>query len=290
MQEPGSSNSLNSAAGHVTAGPDRQAFAEAACQCGQHISHQTATSAHNGQQQNHGLQGKESLDKLGPQPAACTAASNAIEVAADSAAGRRTGSTGNSSTIGMTTADCWASAKSSESDAGHAAVPAVTARPCADTDSSAIRTADAVGQQPSVSSGKTHAAEGKPAGAADAHDPAEQRTSCGCSPQSVEDLDLSAGNTVSKRHTLLGQAQFGCEGAVHSSSLPPPAAVGSPASKVLGSLFCCPITRVRSLALRLSLAALLSTLLTSHTGTAGCAADVAMTVAAKVSQHRSSCE
>ena len=245
-----------------------QAFAEAACQHGQHISHQVAYSAHEDQQQQRGLQCKESLENFGPQPATCTAGSNAIDITADSVAGSRSGSAATSSTIGIRVADCPPSAKSSESDAAHAAVPAVSSQPCADTNRSAIRTAAAAaaGREPSVSSRGSHAAEGRPGeGAADAHDPEEQHKRCGPSPQSVEDLNLNAGQMASKGHMLLGTDRFGCEGAVHSSSLAPPAVVGSLGSEMLGSLFCCPITRVRSLALRLTLVATPQTLLARQT-------------------------
>ena len=69
-------------------------------------------STHNGQQQNQGLQCKESLEDLSPQPAACTAAFNAINIAADSAGGNYADSTATSSAVGMIIADCSASAKS----------------------------------------------------------------------------------------------------------------------------------------------------------------------------------
>lgn len=244
IQEPGSSHSSNNTAESVAAGPDMQAFAEAACQQVQHISPQTATSTHDGRQHKQGPQCMESFSKLGPEPATCTAAFSAIHLAADSIVGGRAGSAADSSTVGVGVADCSASAKSSESDAADAAVPAVSSRPCADTDRSAIRTA-AAEREPSVSSRGGHAAEGKPAGAADALDPEEQKKRCGCSAQGIDDLDLNAGKMASKQHTLLGKDQFGSEVAVHGSSLAPPASGGSLGSQVLGSLFCCPITRVR---------------------------------------------
>lgn len=230
-----------------------QVLAEAACQHGQHISPETATSAHDGQQH------KQGLGNLGPLPAACTAASNArnlLTSAADSAVGTRAGSATGSSTVGMRVADCSTSAKSPESDA---AVPAVSSLPCADSDKSASwSAAAAAGREPLVSSSRgSHAAEEKPADTVDAHAEEKHQKSCGHVAQNAEVLDSNAAKMASKRHMLLGKDQLGSEGAVHSS-LAPPASVGSLGSEMLGSLFCCPVTRVRSLA------TLLWALLTSH--------------------------
>ena len=233
-----------------------QACAPSTCQWEQHISHHTAPLFHTNQQQG-ALQCTDKLKKLYLQPGMLPAASGAADNAVDSAV--------DSPTAAVRLADCPTSADTASNSptAAHAVVQATTSPPSAQAATSAVGAAAAAAAADWEASGSgrgTLAAQEEPASAPGAHDAEQQWHNPVHCAQSA--LGLSARTSGAAKLDELQEIDH--DHAVHNVSVDPSPSCGLDASQMVGSLFCCPITRVRCLASLACITAFLGSL--SHAG------------------------